>query len=80
MGVQHPGVEAGTLLGGKRVDLPAYRVHLLRQLGRRAAGGTLKKHVLDKMGGPVLPRLLMAGAGAYPDAQGGRTHSRDVFR
>ena len=80
MGVQHPGVEAGTLLGGERVDLAPHRVHLLRQLGRRAAGGALEEHMLDKMGGSVLPRRLVAGAGAHPDAQGGRAHPRDVFR
>ena len=80
VGVQHPGIEAGALLGGEGVDLAAHGVHLLRQLGGGAAPGSLEEHVLDEMGRPVLPRALMAGAGPHPDAQGNRAHPRHMLR
>ena len=79
VGVQHPGVEAGGLLGGVGVDLAPHRVHLSGQVGGGAAGGALEEHVLDKVGCAVLRRLLLAAAGAHIDAQGRRADGGDVL-
>ena len=80
VGVQHPGVEAGALLGGEGVDLAPHRVHLLGQLPGGAPAGALEQHVLDEVGRAVLRRALVAGAGAHPDAQGRRAHPGHVLR
>ena len=69
--VQGAAVEAGVLLGGVGVELPADGVHVPGQLARRAAGGPLEQHVLDEVGGPVLPGGLVAGAHPHEEAQGG---------
>ena len=79
VGVQYPGVEAGALLGGESVDLSTDGVHLLGQGGGGAPLGPLEYHVLNKMGRPVLAHLLMARAGAHPDAQRRRAHAGHRF-
>ena len=77
--VQAAGVKAGALLGGVSVDLAADGVHLLGELPGGAPLGALEGHVLDEVGGAPLARLLMAGAGAHPQAQAGRADGGDVL-
>ena len=74
VGIQHPGVKAGALFGGKGVDLSAHRVHFPGQLLGGAVLGALEQHMLNKMGGAIGAASLVTGAGAHPDAQSGRAH------
>ena len=59
MVVQDPAVEAGTLLGGKGVHLPADGVGLPGDVLGRAALGALKEHVLDEVGRAGFLRRLL---------------------
>ena len=77
--VQGAGVEAGALLRGVGVHLAADGVHLLRERRGGAPGGALEEHMLDKVGGAVLRRLLLAAAGGHIDAQGGGAHAGDLL-
>ena len=80
MAVQAAQVKAGALLGGVGVHLSPQLVHLHGQLLGGAAGGALEGHVLDEVGRSALPRLLVAGAGAHKNAQGGGAHAGDLVR
>ena len=75
--VQTAGVEAGVLLGGIGVHLAADGVHLPGQVSGGAAAGALEHHVLDEVGRAVLCRLLVAGAHAHKEPQGGGTYAGD---
>jgi hypothetical protein len=55
----------------RRVDVAADRLDLLGDLPRRAAFGALERHVLEKVRNAVLLGLLVAAAGADPDANRG---------
>ena len=76
MGIQHPSEEAGGLLGGISVNLPADGVHLFGQGGGGAALGAFEQHMLNKVGGSVFGGLFVAGAHTGPDTQGGGAHPR----
>ena len=79
VGVQGTAVEAGTLLGGEGVHLPADGVHPLGHLPCGVGAGALEEHMLDEVGGAVLAGLFLPGAGAHPDAQGGTADGGNVF-
>jgi hypothetical protein len=53
--VEHPGVEAGHLLGGEGVHLPADGVELLGDLPCAAARRALEQQVLEEVRAPELP-------------------------
>ena len=73
MGAQRVGVKAGVFLGGVGVNLAAEQIGFHRNVHGGQALRPLKRHVLDKVGGPVFPRRLVLGAATHPDAEGGRT-------
>jgi hypothetical protein len=72
VGVQHPGVVAGVLLGGERVQLTADRVERGRDLQRVPPGGALEQQVLEVMGGTGLHGSLIprTDADPYPERHG----------
>ena len=59
--------------GGEGIQNPTHRVHLFRDLRRRALFGPFEQKVLDEVGDPVLVRGFMAGTILYPDPQTHRT-------
>ena len=52
--VKNPGVEAGLLLGCKRVEIPAKRFKTLCDIPDASLLGSLKHHMFNKMADPVL--------------------------
>ena len=68
--VQHPGIEAGALLGGEGVHLAADGVGLPGDVLGGAGGGAFEEHVLNEMGRAGLRRGLLPGAAADPNPQG----------
>ena len=70
--VQHPGVEAGVLLGRVRVELPADRLDRGRDLLGGPRRGSLEQHVFEEVRGAVQRRRLLPGAdaGEHADRRG----------
>jgi hypothetical protein len=58
--VEDPGVEAGVLLGGERVELPADRVQGDRDVQGGPLGGALEQQVLEEVRAAVQRRRLVA--------------------
>src|SRR5687768_16334900 len=78
--VEHLGVIASILFGGKRIDDAADGVHLFGDLRRAAALGTLEQQVLDEVGNAVFSFAFMARAVLHPDAETHRAILRHVMR
>ncbi len=78
--VQHFGVVAGVLFGGKGVDNAAHGVHLFGDLRRAATLGALEKQMLDEVGDTILGRAFMTRAILDPDAETYRPIIRHVVR
>ena len=74
--LQHAGVIGGGLDAGGGVEVAADRLDLLGDLARGAPRGALERHVLEQMRDAVLVRLLVAAAGADPDAERGGLQMR----
>ena len=68
--IEHLEVIAGVFLGGKGIDLPADRIHLLRDFFRRPGGRALEEHVLDKVRDAHAFRRFVPRAAREPDADG----------
>ena len=68
--VQHPGREAGALLGGEGIHLAADGVGLPGDVLGGAGGGAFEEHVLNEMGRAGLRRGLLPGAAADPNPPG----------
>ena len=68
--IEHLEVIAGVFLGGKGIDLPADRIHLLRDFFRRPGGRALEEHVLDKVRDAHAFRRFVPRAARQPDADG----------
>ena len=79
VGVEHPRVVAGVLLGREGVHLAADRVHDRGDLERAAPLGALEQQVLEVVRGPREPRRLVPRADADPDAERDRAHGRDLL-
>ena len=77
--VEHPGVEAGVLLGGERVHLPADRVEQRGDLHGLAPAGALEQQVLEVVRRAHLGVRLVARADPDPDAERGRADARHVL-
>ena len=73
--VEHLQVEGRVLLGGEGVHVAADRVHLGRDVLRRAVLRSLEDHVLDEVADPGLRRGLVAAAPLEPHPDG---HAADV--
>ena len=65
--VEHLDAEADALLGGEGVHVAADRIHLARNVFRRAMLGPLEDHVLDEMRNAVPLLVFVARAGLDPD-------------
>ena len=65
---EHAREVARRLVAGRRIEIAADGLDLLGDLARVAALGALERHVLQKMRDAVLGGLLVARAGADPDA------------
>ena len=66
--VQNFGVEAGALLGGKGVQIPAHGVHLGGDVRGGPAAGALEDHVLDEMADARVGPRFIDGARVDPNA------------
>ena len=55
-------------------------VHVPGHLAGGAAAGALEEHMLDEVGGAVLPGGLVAGADADEEAQGGGAGPGDLLQ
>ena len=77
--VEDPGVEAGVLLGGERVELTADRVERDRDVERRPLAGALEEQVLEEVRAAVQGRRLVAGADADPDPDAGRADAGQLL-
>ncbi len=78
---RHVGFEHARVIGrrfdrGRGVEVAADRLDLLRDLPRGAALRALERHVLEKMRDAVFLLLLVAAAGADPDAERGGLEMR----
>ena len=78
--VEHLGRKTNTFLRRKRVHIAAERIHLARNLFRRAVLGSLKQHVLDEVRNPVLVRILVARPGLHPNSHRDRADVLHLFR
>ena len=68
--VEHPRVEAGVLLGGEGVHLPAHGVERRGDVqARRDAAVPLNSRCSRKWARPRLPRRLVTGADAHPEPE-----------
>ena len=70
--VNHPGIEAGAVLAGEGVHLPADSVHFLGNLPGGALLGALEHHVLQEVAQAVLLGHLHHGAHPQPHTNGHR--------
>ena len=68
--IQHTGMIAGIFLRGICVNLPAERIHFLRNLPCRAAFRPLEHHVLNIMRHTVFLRQFISGAVFHPYPEG----------
>ncbi len=66
---EHAREVARHLVAGRRIEVAADRLDLLGDLARIAPLGAFERHVLQKMRDAVLGGLLVARAGADPDAE-----------
>ena len=76
VGAQHARVIGRGLDAGRRIEVAADRLDLLGDLARGAVRGALERHVLEEMRDAVLVRVLVAAAGADPDAERGAFQMR----
>ena len=70
--VEHLDVVARVLLRGERVELPADRVDLLRDVLGAPRLGSLEQHVLDEVRHAALRLRLVPGPARQPDADADR--------
>ena len=78
--VEHPGVEAGVLLRGEGVELPAHRVERHRDVQRRALRGALEQQVLEEVRAAVQRRRLVARPDVDPHTDRSPTARRRPAR
>ncbi len=71
VGAQYAGVVGGGLAAGVGVDVAADVLDLLGDAARGPGAGALERHVLEKVGDPVLRLALVPGAGVDPDPHRG---------
>jgi hypothetical protein len=70
MVLEHACIVGGRFGGGGSVQLAADILDLLGDVAGASPGRALERHVLEKMGDPVLVFRLVAGTRLDPDAEG----------
>ena len=69
VGLEHARIVGGGFDRGRGIEIAADRLDILGDLTRGPPRGALERHVLEQMRNAMLVRLLVAAAGADPDAE-----------